>query len=339
MTLVDAFPGNNEISLAEFRIEYLSSAVDYTIIAESNLTHSGHRKELYFNQWLMMNEALQGRVIVLNLDLSNFKDSWEREIATRELLLEYVLETFPSSHFILSDLDEIPSRKQIEIACSTRKTFHFLTPTVYLNANWHLRDSHLNWSRGVIGHTSRHPGENGGRFKKLPILNDSPGIHLSWIVNSEETFLNKINSTAHTELSKIDFSTINLFDFASRFGIDPLGRFNEKGFGILKIKKLGELSSIQNSLFLSNSEMFQFELKERGTFKRTLASLICTLLWKNEDSQLICSRIINREVLSIGDKFSLVIPLTRQLFEGLMHLIFRCYRKITAHFAPLRHIP
>lgn len=339
MTLVDAFPGNNEISLAEFRIKYLSSAVDYTIIAESNLTHSGQPKEPYFNQWLMMNKSLQDRIVVVNLDLSIFKDPMERDIATREMLLEFILKEFPSSHFILSDLDEIPSLEQVEIACSTRKLYHFLTPTVYLNANWHLRDSHLNWRRGVIGHTSLHPGENGGRFKKFPVLNDPPGIHLSWIVNSEESFLNKINSTAHTELSRITFLTVNLFDFASRFGIDHLGRFNERGFGILKIKKLDELSAVQHSLFLSNSEMFQFELMESGTFKRAFASLICTLFWKNDNSQPICSRIINGKELPMRDKISLVFPLTRQLLEGLMHFLFRTYRKITARSAPLKHFP
>ena len=39
--VIDAFPGFNEVELAEFRITYLKDVVDKVIIAESELTHSG----------------------------------------------------------------------------------------------------------------------------------------------------------------------------------------------------------------------------------------------------------------------------------------------------------
>ena len=50
--VIDAFPGFNEVELAEFRISYLKDVVDKVIIVESELTHSGLSKPLYFANWL-----------------------------------------------------------------------------------------------------------------------------------------------------------------------------------------------------------------------------------------------------------------------------------------------
>lgn len=334
MSVVDAFPGNNEIFLAEFRINYLSPIVDFTVIAESTLTHSGRIKPLFFTQWLMNNLELQDKVIIIELDLTKYEDSWSREIATRESLLSFILQEFPDSHFVLSDLDEIPSREQIQAATSDRKTFHFLTPTVYMNANWHLQDSHANWSRGVIGHSSIAPKENGGRFEKFPILSSPSGLHFSWFTESSDLILQKVESSAHAELSDAKLFDSALIQFASRYGIDHLGRFNEKGFGLLEIRGVAELSQLQIHLLEWNNEYFKFRLENGFIVKRYFASLICTLMWQNPKSREMCLRVVNGQKIPWRNKSYFVLQLTFQFSLGIAHLARRVYRKFTANWLP-----
>jgi hypothetical protein len=332
MSVVDAFPGNNEISLAEFRIYYLSPIVDFTVIAESTLTHSGRIKPLFFTQWLKENLELQDKVHVLELDLTKYKDPWSREIATRESLLSFIVREFPDSHFVISDLDEIPSREQIQAATSVRKTFHFLTPTVYLNANWHLKDSHANWSRGVVGHSSMPPKENGGRFEKLPILRSPSGLHFSWFTESSDSILKKVESSAHTELADAKLFDSALIQYASRYGIDHLGRFHEKGFGLLEIRGVDELSPLQIHLLEWNGEFFTFRLEKGFIVKRYFASLICTLMWQNSKSREICLKVVNGQKIPWRSKSYFVLQLILQFSLGIAHLARRVYRKITANW-------
>lgn len=333
MPVVDAFPGNNEISLAEFRIRYLSPIVDFTVIAESTLTHSGRLKPLFFTEWLMSNMELQDKVRILELDLTRYEDPMSKDIATRESLVSFIVREFPNSHFVISDLDEIPSREQLQYATSVRKTFHFLTPTVYLNANWHLRDSHAKWSRGVIGHSSVPPGENGGRFETFPILNNPFGLHFSWFAESSESLLMKVESSAHTELSDAKVFDSALIRFASRYGIDHLGRFNEKGFGLLEIRGIDELSQLQIHLLEWNSKLFKFRLEEGFLVKRLFASLICTLMWRSLKSRELCSMVVNGQKIPWQRKLYLALQLIFHFSLGIAHSTRRVYRKLSANWS------
>jgi len=332
MVMVDAFPGNDEIDLVEFRINYLSPIIEFTVIAESSLTHSGKSKPLYFTEWLSKNRHLRERVSVLQVDLSKCKDSWEREISTREVLLDFILREFPHSHFVLSDLDEIPSIKQVEAARVKEVSHHFLSPTVYIHANWHLQDSHASWSRGVIGHTSCHPGENGGRFKKFPVIGDDPGIHFSWRSTSAEAISLKKNSNAYHEAFDAHFLDDELMRFASRYGIDHLGRFNEKGFGLLEIKQVDELSEIQISLMQWNEHYFRFQIVIKSRLKRFLASLICTTIWQkpNFREKLLPTLENNNFGKIMLSPFGMVI--LNQLLIGFFHFIKRGFRKAALSF-------
>ena len=108
--MVDAFPGFNEIELAEFRIRYLSELVDKVVIAESSLTQSGLEKKLYFQDWLENQTAdLQNKIEVLKVPLEKLHTSWEREIFTREFLMDHLRITYPNAKFqwlcILMEVD------------------------------------------------------------------------------------------------------------------------------------------------------------------------------------------------------------------------------------------
>ncbi|MGH2552631.1 MAG: hypothetical protein ACRDEB_02875, partial [Chitinophagaceae bacterium] len=50
MKIIDCFTFFNELDLLEFRLKLLDEQVDHFVIAESNLTHSGHPKPFYFEE-------------------------------------------------------------------------------------------------------------------------------------------------------------------------------------------------------------------------------------------------------------------------------------------------
>jgi hypothetical protein len=235
--VVDAFPGFNEIRLAEFRISYLSKLVDKVVIAESSLTQSGFQKRFYFDEWLKQQSSeMQSRVTVIRVPLEHLKTSWEREIHTREFLMEYFRREYPSAKFILSDLDEIPSIEQVEQLRQSSSIFHFQTPTFFRKINWQLNDQHFNWARGVMGQVSLNLFPNGGRFtKSIPWIESIAGGHFSWLGVDQDSIGVKSQAAAHVELNATFWSSIGLIEFCDKYRIDHLGRGRAIGFGIFKI--------------------------------------------------------------------------------------------------------
>ena len=234
--IIDCFPGFDEIELAMFRINYLASAVDLTLIVESALTHSGRPKELFFSEWHQsLSKLEQNKIKIIHVNLENYSDSWDREIATREKLVEHLKENYPQEKFIISDLDEIPSLGQLEELKNSDGIFHFLTPTFYRKLNWAVTDAHKRWSRGVLGTVKYLSFVNAGRFNKnLKLLAGPPGAHLSYLGFDEEKLSKKLNSFAHVELQNVSDEAQQIMKISDKYKLDHLGRFRSQGFGLLQ---------------------------------------------------------------------------------------------------------
>ena len=234
--IIDAFPGFNEVELAEFRINYLRNLVEKVIIVESALTHSGIVKPLYFSNWLATQpQALKNHVKVINVDLSNLATSWEREIYTREFLFNYIKSEFPEAKYILSDLDEIPSVSQVINLRTATGTHHFRTPTSYRRLNWELSDSHAQWKLGLIGDIKSNDQSNAGRFFNYPLIAGDPGMHFSYLGSGSKAISEKYNAFAHTELNMKYWESSELISFCDKFRIDHLGRSRNRGAGIFRV--------------------------------------------------------------------------------------------------------
>lgn len=269
----------DELALIIFRIEYLAPLVSTVVIAESKLTHKGETKNLYISENLSENIKNKYNIIFLELDISHFPNGWGKEIASRERLADYVYESFPDSYFILSDVDEIPSIKQLESLQTKKGIFHFRTPTYYRRANWALKDSHRNWSRGVMGKTSQLPKINGGRMMNLPIIdipNDN-GVHLSYLESRKSSALNKMSRVLD---HKLDFSNVmksSIMSLADRAQVDHLGRARNEGFGVLEIVEFVNLPPILKALHTKNPDVFDFKINEEYP-KRLLSSIFLSTL-------------------------------------------------------------
>ena len=275
--LIDAFTGFNEIEIAEFRINYLGDLVKKVVIAESDLTHSGEKKPLYFHNWLLETPKYRNKVEVIYVDLKNEVDAWSREVKQREELASYLLKNYKGHRFILSDLDEIPSINQVSEFLKSKGSFKYETTVYFRYANFKVENG-FNWKRGSMGGSELLRLENGGRFAELPsLLGEEKGLHLSYMGGVKSTS-NKLQSFAHQELNFEEFTSAHLISFANKFGIDHLGNYFLRGEGLLRIQSVNEFSDMQKRLFESNPDLFNLSVIDKSNLHRKLASLVITLI-------------------------------------------------------------
>ena len=328
--LIDSFLAFDEIELALFRIKYLSKYVDKVVIGESNLTHSGIQKPLYFHKYFSNSKkALSRRIEIVSLDLSGYSNSWSREVASRELLIEHIFKCYPQSYFINSDLDEIPSLESLEVLQISTKTFyHFSAQTYYRYANWALQDSHQNWNKGVLGHTGEAKPQNGGRFTKFPVISSKgKGAHFSYVGRSHGSFSLKLESFAHTELNRPDLKSTRFLDFVNSYAIDHLGRSRETGFGLLKVIAQSQLDPMQNMLFEQYPHFFSFPRQLPSLYRRFLASVAITIIVHSHFQSRCVYRFVienKRDFISI---ICCLLAVTVEVFVSVLFLFRRVMRR------------
>jgi hypothetical protein len=281
--IIDAFLGLNEIPLADFRIKYLSSIVDKTIILESKTTHSGNPKDLHFTNWLSSGKMKDFDIEVIYVDLKGVEGSWNRERHSRDYLVNYIYTRYPDSTFLLTDLDEIPSREQVkQVIHRLSNPVHLHTPTAYRYGNFMLNSkAGSGWRRAVLSKTSYTKLPQGGRYEKLPLGNsDFSGIHLSHLRFSPESIEYKLNSFAHIELGNRHLGSTGLLDYCDYWLIDHLGRFFTENQGLLELRHLKSFSEIQLEMWNMNECWFKFP-ETQPKIKRLLASMTVTRIASN----------------------------------------------------------
>ena len=117
---IDCFTFYNEIDLLKFRLKYLYDYVDYFILVESELTHAGNPKELYYQNNKHLFEPYNDKIIHIIADLPTIEQAssaWTRENCQRnaiDLGIDKIKEELKDTDLIyISDLDEIPDRNTI----------------------------------------------------------------------------------------------------------------------------------------------------------------------------------------------------------------------------------
>jgi beta-1,4-mannosyl-glycoprotein beta-1,4-N-acetylglucosaminyltransferase len=115
MKIVDALTFNKELDLLEGRLEYLYNHVEYFLIVESNYTHTGKEKPLYFAENASRFAKYADKILPCRLIVDknyDFTDSWKLENQQRDFI-SLCLDSFDANDVIMvSDADEIPDRSQ-----------------------------------------------------------------------------------------------------------------------------------------------------------------------------------------------------------------------------------
>jgi beta-1,4-mannosyl-glycoprotein beta-1,4-N-acetylglucosaminyltransferase len=281
--VIDSFLAFNELELARFRIEYLWDLTDRIIIGESRLTFAGLEKPLFFAEWLESHPEFQEKVSTLEIKLEKPQGNWEREYASRDAMMQYLRDKFRDQRAIFSDIDEIPTRQQLSDFMKVNENVHFATQTYYRRANFALRDSnHRFWNYGVMICDHSILLKNGGRFNDMPLLKSNDfGGHFSYLGMGRELVSIKMKSFSHSELETSYLDAPKFLEFCDKYGVDHLGRFQEKGMGIFQIIKKECFSDLQNEMYDYQKAWFIFPKKHVPIVFRALASAAVTHASRN----------------------------------------------------------
>lgn len=222
MKVFDCFTFFNEMDLLEFRFKLLDPFVDYFVLAESNVTHSGEPKPLHFQQnrdryakWLhkiIYIEAQQdtaGMVFVPDDKYNPQSDAWRLENGHRNSLGQANDKISDEDHVIISDLDEMPNPyvlqklNDVQEPVALSQLFHYY----FLNCQ---NTGYERWWKGSIVCTGKQFKEAGPQyfrdkrndFKAIP----EAGWHFSFLGGLEKIKY-KIRSFAHREFAKEEYLT------------------------------------------------------------------------------------------------------------------------------------
>ncbi|HEX7754746.1 MAG TPA: hypothetical protein VF421_05365, partial [Niabella sp.] len=173
MKIYDCFTFFNELELLEFRLKLLDKYVDHFVLAESNLTHAGKKKDYVyeknkdrFKQWqhkiihlpiVQKTEGLHFGENEIKYNIEN--GSWKLENEHRNAPHAIAPQLNKEDLVILSDLDEIPSPSILDNMSSAPETpvvlsmlFHYY----FMNCQ---HSGHERWWNGSIL-------SSGGYFKE-----------------------------------------------------------------------------------------------------------------------------------------------------------------------------
>lgn len=119
MKIYDCFTFFNELELLDLRLKELYNHVDYFVLVEATLTHTGKPKELIFEKNRDKYSDYLDKIIYVKVnDLPNYNDFegiWEPENFQRNCISRGLTNAEDNDVIMVSDIDEIPRPSAIPI--------------------------------------------------------------------------------------------------------------------------------------------------------------------------------------------------------------------------------
>jgi len=149
--IYDCFSFWKELDVLELRLNILDKYVDKFVIAESNKTHSGNDKPLYFQDNKERFSKFLHKIVVVNYESYSNINPWINETGQRNSCLINCIQ--PNDIVIVSDLDEIPNP-------------HLLTTTSWVEDDllYHLKQTHFMYNLKTVQHNPSYPNWYGSRI-------------------------------------------------------------------------------------------------------------------------------------------------------------------------------
>ena len=119
MKIYDCFTFFNELELLDLRLKELYNHVDYFVLVEATLTHTGKPKELIFEKNKDKYSDYLDKIIYVKVndlpDYNDFEGIWEPENFQRNCIVRGLTNAEDSDVIMVSDIDEIPRPSAIPI--------------------------------------------------------------------------------------------------------------------------------------------------------------------------------------------------------------------------------
>jgi len=205
----DCFPFLDEEELLELRLEYLKDLVSVVVISQADFTHRGDRWNPILDVSHNLVKKYKGRFEFRFVSPKNFSDSiWGREKAQRKALNNGLYDADLYDLILINDVDEIPSREQVEEALKLGQScFHCIPMAV--SVNYMNVENKGYWKHGKAISAAHFTDAQLAREKVLlPTLQGRPGRHFT-VVSGKNGWKKKFEITPHLEM-QIDVEVLDI---------------------------------------------------------------------------------------------------------------------------------
>jgi hypothetical protein len=274
--IIDAFLGNNEIELAELRIDFLRKSVDKFFIGESLQTFSGESKDLHFSNYLSQHPelaAIMEVIVIPPLLVEGVSiDRWRIEEYQRDSFLAEIQNRVAKDDIILfCDLDEIPSISQVESCLQiSDQPVNLKMVCFYRRANWLVKGPSEEWRKAKAFRSSA--GRDGIRYLIFQDSEGNIGTHMSYLGMTPTQIQRKYSDFSHIELDDQNTSSQFLLDFCDEFGLNHTGWSSSEGFGLLKLSTIASQDNFQHYLYSTRRDFFASRKFAGNIFTRLIAA-------------------------------------------------------------------
>lgn len=221
----DCFMLFNELDILELRLNELEQYVDYFIIIESEKTHSGKNKELYYQNNIERFKKFEDKIIyvviedlpnklpqqITDLDINWFRENFQRNQIKTALMQ---IDISDRDIVMISDVDEIPDLSKINLNEIVPSDDFITCQQRWFNwsFDWEFKDKFwpgtqiTKWSylKNTTPQFIRNQRYDENKIK----IKEVCGWHLSWFGNNE-LIQSKLDSFAHQEIGNVNSEIIN----------------------------------------------------------------------------------------------------------------------------------
>lgn len=239
--IIDAFMFFNEYDILEGRLNYLYDTVDYFVIVESNITHSGKSKPLNYLANVDRYQQYAKKILYFPLAIDSKKYNWNiKSTRTESYSPSWAVENLQRNHIakalelfsdndivIISDVDEVPNKHilttvidnlTVEVPAIT-----LIQDMFYYNFN---QKQVTPWAGSVVttnkSALQRKPQWFRSNRSKLPAINNG-GWHMSYWGGALQIKF-KIENFAHQEYNTPEFTDIDVINKRIESGVDIYDR-------------------------------------------------------------------------------------------------------------------
>lgn len=259
--IYDCFPFFNELDVVEIRFKELYDHVDYFVVSESNLTHSGKSKPLYFQENKERFERFNDKIINIVCDNPTVVDridmNWTREKCQRNFIYQVLKDRCQDDDIIItSDADEIVDSKKIqEIKNVKNMTFLQLKPSWYfLNL---VSDPPWVTAKSIPFRILRDNFKGDLTLVRNSGASDcimNAGWHFSYMGGRDQV-IRKMESFAHQEFNVPKYINERQIDLVIRFGSSIWDEFKEiNPRGVIPYWKYVDLQNYELPECVKNGE-------------------------------------------------------------------------------------
>ena len=336
VNVIDVVLVNDELELAQFRVDYLRGAAAQHYFFEARVSHSGKQKNLNLSSSRLF--AGQGGVEVVEVpvpaDILERRSRWEIEEYSRDWAMWFVADRHPNDLVVLCDIDEIPSLGQIEAAKSAACSSPVLSiPLVvsYRHANL-VSSEKWDYARAFLGRNA----VPGIRFRTGRKVAGERGSHLRYVRYGPAAVTRKHADFAHDELDRKEFGDPGLLRVCDEYMLSHLPRFGKGDVGLLRSLPIRGLGPVAQAYVRAFPEAVHEGPQHHPWAQRvTVSHLLSRRLLSShpqpilDPDQLLMARQPHQVVYAIG---ALIlqksrIPTMARVFQRLISFFLRPRRK------------